>query len=248
MTSETSHPGISHIPGRVGAIIYAFAAGIVIVIIAMLVAIIHEKLEINLTNILRVHILNPVLFLFYLIPALFAIVTYYVIKTKQHDLKIFKEEIKKKDVTIDRNASLAKEIGEGNYNIIIEPEGDNDVMGKSLLVMRDNLLSNRTREQELTWIFEGKNIISNTLRMHTRLEELGDNVLQNVVDYIDAIQGAIYLYNDHDKKLVSLSTYAYSNKEVLQKEYKIGYGLIGQCAYQREHIYRTEIPDDFFFN
>lgn len=246
MTSKPSHPGISNIPGRVRAIIYAIASGMVIAFAALLLAIIHEKLEITLTNIFRINILNPVLFLFYLIPVLFAIGTYYILKIRQNDLDVFEEEIRKKDTTISRNASLAKKIGEGNYNIIIEPEGDNDVMGKSLLVMRDNLLSNRTREQELTWISEGKNIISNTLRMHTRLEELGDNVLQNVVDYIDAIQGSIYLYNETDKKLVSLSTYAYSNKKRLEKEYKIGYGLIGQCAYQREYIYRTDIPDDYF--
>jgi PAS domain S-box-containing protein len=246
MISKQSHPGISNIPGRVQTIIYAFAAGMVIAVTALLLAIIHEKLEITFTNILRINILNPVLFLLYLIPVLFAIITHYILKIRQHDLNVFKEEIRKKDTTISRNASLAKEIGEGNYNITIEPEGDNDVMGKSLLVMRNNLLYNRTREQELTWISEGKNIISNTLRMHTRLEDLGDNVLQNVVDYIDAIQGSIYLYNEKDKKLVNLSTYAFSNKKVLEKEYKIGYGLIGQCAYQREYIYRTEIPDDYF--
>ncbi len=157
-----------------------------------------------------------------------------------------RKNLTKKDATINRNASLAKKIGEGNYNINIEPEGDNDILGKSLQVMRDNLLANNTREKEQAWIFEGKNMISNVLRMYNKLEDLGDNVLQNLVEYIGAIQGAIYLYNENDKKLVNLSTYAYNHKKIQQKEYNIGFGLIGQCAYEREYIYRTEVPDDYF--
>jgi len=212
----------------------------------LVIAIVHEKLEITFINILKIHLLNPLLLFLYSVPVLFAAAAYYLHKKRESDLSVFEEEIKKKDATISRNVSLAKEIGEGNYNINIEPDGDKDVIGKSLLVMRDNLHSNRIREQELVWISEGKNMISNTLRMHPRLEDLGDNVLQSLVDYIDAIQGAIYLYNETDKNLVSLSTYAYNNKKVLEKEYRIGFGLIGQCAYQRELIYRTEIPDDYF--
>jgi PAS domain S-box-containing protein len=246
MSIKPRHQGTSIIPGRIQSIIYAFGLGIVFVLAGLLIAIIHEKLEITPVNLLKIHVLNPVLFLFYLIPVLFAVITYYILKTRQYDLNIIEEEITKKDATISRNASLAKEIGEGNYNIIIEPAGDQDVMGNSLLVMRDNLLLNRNKEKELTWISEGKNIISNTLRMHTRLEELGDNVLQSLIEYVDAIQGAIYLYNETDNNLVNLSTYADSNKKVLQNKYNMGFGLIGQCAYQREYIYHTEIPDDYF--
>jgi PAS domain S-box-containing protein len=226
--------------------IYAFGAGLLFVIAALLITIIHEKLEITVANILRVHVLNPVLFFLYFIPVFFAVAVYYILKIRERDLSVFEEEITKKDATINRNASLAKKIGEGNYNIDIEPEGDNDIMGISLQVMRDNLLANHTREKEQAWIFEGKNMISNVLRIYNKLEDLGDNVLQNLVEYIGAIQGAIYLYNENDKKLVNLSTYAYNYKKIQQKEYKIGFGLIGQCAYDREYIYRTEIPDDYF--
>lgn len=243
MSHKNGHPVI---PGRIQAMSYAFVAGLAFVAIAILMSLIHEKLEINFTNILRIHLLNPVILLLYSVPFFFVAAVYYLSKTRERDLAAFKEEIARKDATINKNASFAKEIGEGNYNISIEPEGEHDILGKSLLVMRENLLANHTREAEQNWISEGKNTVSNILRIYNKLEDLGDHVLEHLVIYIDAIQGAIYLYNEDDKKLVNLSTYAYNRKKHFQEEYKIGYGLIGQCAYEKEYIYRTEIPDDYF--
>jgi len=109
-----------------------------------------------------------------------------------------------------------------------------------------NLLANYRKESIQNWISEGKNVISNILRLYNKLEELGDHILEHLVKYIDAIQGAIYLYNEEDDSLVSLSTYAYSRKKYITQEFKVGFGMIGQCAYERDHIYRTEIPDDYF--
>ncbi|RPH75271.1 PAS domain S-box protein, partial [bacterium] len=34
-------------------------------------------------------------------------------------------------------------------------------------------------------------------------------------------------------------------KKYFSNEFKLGYGLIGQCAYEMDYIYRTEIPDDY---
>jgi len=71
-------------------------------------------------------------------------------------------------------------------------------------------------------------------------------VLEHLVKYIDAVQGAIYLYNEESDTLANLSTYAYNRKKYITQEFKVGHGLIGQCAYEKDHIYRTEIPDDYF--
>ena len=246
ISSQTIRSGITFLPGRVKVMIYAFAAGMIFIIISILISLVHEKLEINFTNIFRVHQLSPVLFVFYTIPFLFMMVAYFLLKIRDHDVSFYEGEMAKKDAIINKNASFAKEIGEGNYNISIEPDGDQDILGKSLMVMRENLLANHKKETEQNWISEGKNMVSNILRIYNKLEELGDSVLEHLITYIEATQGAIYLFNEDEKKLVSLSTYAYSSKKNLNNEYKIGYGLIGQCAYEKDYIYRTEIPDDYF--
>ncbi|MFC2116463.1 PAS domain S-box protein, partial [Bacteroidota bacterium] len=186
------------------------------------------------------------IFMLYLLPLLFPYLVHLYFSRIQRDENRYRKIIGSKDETINRNAAFAKEIGEGNYSVHIIPEGDQDVLGKSLLVMKENLLANHRKESIQNWISEGQNLISNVLRMYNKLEELGDHVLEHLVKYVDGIQGAIYLYNEENDSLVSLSTYAYNRKKYINQEFKVGFGLIGQCAYEKDFIYRTEIPDDYF--
>lgn len=246
ISSDKKPYGLTRLPNKRTAIILAVIAGLVFPLLSLLVIMIHQKLEITLSGILNLHVSHPEIFILYLIPAIMAIIVHFLFKTRDRDISFYENLIDGKDKIINRNAYFAKEIGEGHYDIRIHPEGEHDILGKSLLVMRENLLANHKKESEQNWISEGKNLVSNILRIYNKLEELGDHVLEHLVKYIDAIQGAIYLYHEDTQKLVSLSTFAYSRKKYLTNEFQIGYGLIGQCAYERDYIYRSEIPDDYY--
>jgi transcriptional regulator with GAF, ATPase, and Fis domain len=111
--------------------------------------------------------------------------------------------------------------------------------------MRDNLLANQKKEAEQNWITKGKDEISHILRLHHNIDELSYDVLVKLINYIQTIQGAVYLYDEEKQKLINLATYAYNRRKYLKQEFQIGEGLIGECAYEREFIYRTEIPDDY---
>ena len=220
--------------------------GIIFPLFAILFIILSTGVYLSFSNFIQIHKTHPEIFILYLLPLLFPYLVHIYFSRKQADEDYFQKIISRKDETINRNAAFAKEIGEGNYSVHIIPEGDQDVLGKSLLVMKENLLANHQKESIQNWISEGQNLISNILRMYNKLEELGDHVLEHLVKYIDSIQGAIYLYNEDNDTLVSLSTYAYKRKKYISQEFKVGYGLIGQCAYEKDYIYRTEIPDDYF--
>jgi len=220
--------------------------GLLFILLAIIVITVNSGLQFNLVNLLQIHKTNPEIFLIYLLPVLFPVLCHIYFHKEEKDRSLYEKIIDRKDDTINRNAEFAKQIGEGNYSVHIIPEGDHDVLGKSLLVMKENLLANHRKESMQNWISEGKNLISNILRMYNKLEELGDHVLEHLVKYIDSIQGAIYLYNEENDTLVNLSTYAYNRKKYITQEFKVGYGLIGQCAYEKDYIYRTEIPDDYF--
>jgi len=238
--------GLTNIPNQRNLMIFAALAGLLFPLVTLIIIMIRRKLEITLSSFLKVHASHPEIFVLYLIPVLLVYIVCIILKIRKNDIDFYEDMIERKDKTINKNAYFAKEIGEGHYDIEINPEGEHDILGKSLLVMRENLLANHKKESEQNWISEGKNLISNILRMYNRLEELGDHTLEHLVKYIDAIQGAIYLYHEDEDKLVSLSTFAYSRKKYVKNEYKTGYGLIGQCAYERDYIYRTEIPEDYY--
>ena len=189
---------------------------------------------------------QPVLFLVWLLPPLFILVIRRHVDTIERIRGKYKDQIDRKDYIINRYAEFAKHIGQGNYDEDIKPENDQDILGKSLVVMRNNLRASHKKESDQNWISEGRNVISNILRMYNKLEELGDHVLVHLIRYVHGVQGAIYLFDEENNKLVSLSTYAYGRKKYITTEFPVGYGLIGQCAYEKDYIYLTEIPDYYY--
>jgi len=228
---------------------FYFAAGIfglLVLLIILMLALIFDKQEITLAHMIQIQMQQPVLFLLYLLPPLVVLAVGRYFMTIEKITGNFREQINRKDSIINRYADFAKHIGEGNYEEEIMPENEQDILGKSLVVMRNNLRANHKKESEQNWISEGRNVISNILRMYNKLEELGDHVLEHLVKYIHAVQGAIYLYDEEGHKLVSLSTYAYGRKKYITTEFQVGYGLIGQCAYEMDFIYLTEIPDYYY--
>ena len=41
------------------------------------------------------------------------------------------------------------------------------------------------------------------------------------------------------------STYAYRERKGLHKRFRVGEGLVGQCAFEKERILITDVPDDY---
>jgi len=201
--------------------------------------------EITFATFKQIHINNPLHWFIDAIPIIVGVVIYLFQKRRERDKISFQKIIEQRNKDINRNASFAKSIGEGNYDIDYEIKDENDIIGKSLLVMRDNLLANNKKEKEQNWISEGKDIVAAILRMHNNIDQLAYEVIVRLIKYINVIQGAFYIYNEEEDKLVNTATYAYNRKRFINQEFKIGHGLIGQCAYEQDIVYRTEIPEDY---
>ncbi len=140
---------------------------------------------------------------------------------------------------------MQKKIGEGDYNVSINSDHTGDILSDSLHLMRDNLKKNKNREIEQNWIAEGKDVIQNILRIQNNIDTLIYEVIVALIKYINVVQGIVYLYDDESKLLINKATYAYNRKKFINQEFKVGYGLVGQCAFEMDIIYRTEIPDDY---
>ena len=188
---------------------------------------------------------SPIHWLIDIFPAITGFLVFLMDKWHKANTEKLENEIEQKNLTIDQNADFAKKIGEGDFESEFEVSGDDDILGQSLLLMRENLLSNTRKEADQNWIAQGKDIISDILRIHNKIDDLSYDVIANLIKYINAIQGALYIYDDETNKLESIATYAYNRKKYINKEFNIGQGLIGQAAYEMDIIYRTEIPEDY---
>ena len=227
------------------SVIIAMSLGLLLPLFAWAVDMVLNKYQISFSSLWEIHRVNPLHFLIDIFPFVAGIATFQYNRYSEKKNVYYIEQIKQRDNRIDQNARFAKQIGEGDFESAIEIDTKDDILAQSLLLMRDNLLLNSKKEKEQSWIAEGKDIISNILRMHNKIEDLSYDVLSNLIKYINSIQGALYIYDDDNDKLVNFATYAYNRKKFINQEFKIGQGLIGQCAYEKDIIYRTEIPEDY---
>jgi PAS domain S-box-containing protein len=149
--------------------------------------------------------------------------------------------------TLRSNADFAKRIGEGKYDTEFKPASDDDILGMSLLTMRKNLIENERRDTERNWIVRGVAEISEILRMHDAIDQLGDDVIKFIIGKIGAVQGAFYVVNDESTPhmIEMRASFAYNRKKYLKAKFKFAEGLVGQAAIEKDTILRTEVPDDF---
>jgi methyl-accepting chemotaxis protein len=152
--------------------------------------------------------------------------------------------------------NFSLEIGKGNFDTEFKPLSDEDVLGLSLLEMRNELKNAATEEekrkeedQQRNWAAQGVAMFSDILRKSSdNLEELSYEIISNMVKYTNSNQGGMFIVNDSDKDhtvIEMTACYAYDRKKFLDKTIEIGEGLVGRCYQEHEKIFLTEIPDDY---
>ncbi len=157
---------------------------------------------------------------------------------------------------LQHKADFAKEIGKNNLNAEFNALGDQDLLGNSLLNMRQSLKlatieeAKRRKEDELrNWATTGLAQFGDILRQNNNnLTKLADNVIQNLVNYLDANQGGLFIFNDDDpenKHLELISAFAYNRKKFFEKRIGLGEGLVGTCAVEKQTIHLKEIPTEY---
>lgn len=149
---------------------------------------------------------------------------------------------------LKRTATFAEKIGKGDLKADFKPSSKGDILGNALIEMRNSLLETEQQDTERNWIVTGVAEISEILRSHDTIDELGDAVISYITEKINAIQGAFYILNDDDPSdqfIEMKSAYAYHKKKYMQAKFKFAEGLVGQAAVEKNYILRTEIPEDY---
>ena len=163
------------------------------------------------------------------------------------------------NLTVDGLANkveFAEEIGKGNYNATIQVLSNDDVLGESLINMAKNLQrakeeeeKRHEEEEKRQWSNQGLANFSEILRQYNHdLELLGSNILSNLVNYLGAIQGGLFILNNDDAAkpyFQLLAAYAYNRKKFIEKQIAIGEGLVGTCAIEKQTIYLEQVPENY---
>ncbi len=153
-------------------------------------------------------------------------------------------------------SNFTQEIGKGNFTTEFTPLSDDDVLGHSLLDMREELQEAKIEEEkraeenkQRTWASQGVALFSDILRKHSEnLEELSFEIISNMVKYTNSNQGGVFIVNDNDRDNIYLemsSCYAYDRQKFLNRRIEVGEGLVGRCYQEQERIFLTDIPEDY---
>jgi len=151
---------------------------------------------------------------------------------------------------------FAREIGKGNLDAEFNLLGPQDLLGQSLLSMRSSLKEakehefiRRKEEEVQVWITAGQALFGEILRHNNdNIEELSYEIIQNLVTYLGANQGGIFVVNDTDTQhpLIEMTAcYAYDRRKFMQKTVELGEGMIGRCFQEKKRIYMTKVPNNY---
>ncbi len=197
-----------------------------------------EKLSLN--SILKIHTTFLVWFVDLLIIGIPLTIIYFFNYVRLHNEK-FGKEITNLKSNLDSNIQIANYIRKGDFSSVFKYKNEDS---NSLVSLAKNLLETNQKEEELKWITKGKELVNDILRTYRNIDQLSIELIKGIIHYSDGIQGAFYILEND--KLVNRATYAYNRQRFVNHEYEIGRGLVGQVAFEKEMIYRTEIPDDYF--
>jgi PAS domain S-box-containing protein len=145
---------------------------------------------------------------------------------------------------------FAENIGNGNYKTEFKPLSEHDVLGNALINMRDNLAKVADDDKKRNWATEGMAKFGEILRTNTNdLLKLTDEIVSNLVKYLKANQGALYIIDEvnegEELTMTMKACYAWDKKKFLDHKIYKGEGLAGQAWQEGDIVYLTEVPQNY---
>jgi len=171
----------------------------------------------------------------------------------------FGQIISSVNILIDNQGStaeFAKKVGVGELDVEYQALGKNDQIGNALIEMKDKLViakkdeeQRKAEDDKRNWAINGFAKFGDILRQSSdNIEEFSINIISNLVKYTNSNQGGIFIYNDDDENNITLdlvAMYAYNREKYAEASIKLGEGLIGTCAIEKQTINITDIPNDY---
>jgi len=232
-----------------------FFVGLLLLFFVFLIEALIYKIALTFSGVYELHGVTPILYFFDLLPFFIAIISYYVARYVSN-------------IQIELNDNLETELSRQRklYRFVEKLRGgdidadyvldESDILGKSIVNLRDNLkiskqeeITRRQEDEQRNWIAEGMAKFGEILRSdNDNMEELSYQVISNLVKYVDANQGGFYLLEDHDpgdKHFLQTACYAYERRKFADQRVDWGEGIVGTCALEAQTIFLKKVPDSY---
>ena len=236
--------------------ISTFLFGIIFLIIYLFIALNYNNLNISFESIIKIHKSSKFFWIIDLVPILFPLAAYFISKLISKKIVRIENELLKEETKTNKILDFTKKITHDDFTANYEINDENDILGKSLIELRNNIKKNKEDEilrkkedDQRNWVAEGQAKFGEILRQNNdNLEKLSFEIISNLCKYVDAIQGAFYILEDSDKNDVHFEQtafYAYNRKKYSKKRIDWNEGLVGRSAFEKLTIYMDKVPEGY---
>jgi PAS domain S-box-containing protein len=165
------------------------------------------------------------------------------------EFDIILEEIHTLSTNLSNVKNFALEVGNGSFDSDISVFNNEGDIGSSLAEMRESLKNVSEEARIRNWINKGAAEFGDILRKYNNnILELSDQVITFMVNYLNANQGSIFIFDEDsngEEALHLTATYAYDRKKFIEKTIQPGQGLVGQVYLEKQSIYMKELPENY---
>lgn len=144
---------------------------------------------------------------------------------------------------------FTEQLRKRNFDFDFSPRGPKDMLGQSLVELREQLRQLAEEEKRRQWANEGFAQLIGILREYANdSEELAYQVTASLVKYLGADQGGLFILEEDkegNRYLELKAAFAYNQRKYLQKRLELGQSLVGQAVLEKDTLHLDKLPQDY---
>ncbi len=141
-----------------------------------------------------------------------------------------------------------KKISQGDadfeFRLNVNSKDELGEMAKHFNTFMDKIREITMENLHEAWIKTGQTELNEKLRGAQDVKSLAASALSYISRYVDAQIGTIYVKTEQELFRL-LGSYAYKKRKNVSNEVKLGEGLVGQAALERQTIMISNVPEDY---
>ncbi len=139
--------------------------------------------------------------------------------------------------------------GDLTRSIAVEASGEVAALKDNINEMIRNLRETTQKTTEQDWLKTNLAKFTRMLQGQRDLVTVGQQILSELAPLVSAQHGVFYLADkdleDGGTVMKLLASYAYKQRKNVGTRFRLGEGLVGQCAFEKQTIHLTEVPHDY---